>query len=433
MPAQADRQQPLELTFGGLFRFTLFYPMTDIGYTLQGTDPSGTMARWGKLHTAHGVIETPVFMPVGTQASVKALAPDDLYALGAQIILANTYHLYLRPGAETVAALGGLHRFMRWDGPLLTDSGGFQVFSLAHRRKLTDDGVIFSSHLDGSRHHFTPASVMRTELLLGADIIMVLDECTPGDSEHAYNVRALQRTHKWAAECQTAFVQLRQQQDAWPNPAPMLFGIVQGGIYADLRAQSAQILAAMNFPGYAVGGLSVGESKADMHRVLEHTTPLLPAEKPRYLMGVGSPEDLFECIARGIDMFDCVLPTRLARNGALLTHVGRIPIKSTRYARIDAPIEEGCACYTCQNFSLAYLNHLYRAAELLAYRLNTIHNVYFMVNLAKRIRASLIAGDFASYKADFLAAYKVADHEADTAQRAARVASIKKPRLRIKD
>jgi queuine tRNA-ribosyltransferase len=396
------------------------------GFTLQGSDTSGSMARWGTLHTAHGVVETPVFMPVGTQATVKALAPDDLRDLGAQIILANTYHLYLRPGAETVAALGGLHRFMRWDGPLLTDSGGFQVFSLADRRKLTADGVIFSSHLDGSRHTFTPASVMRTELLLGADIIMTLDECTPADSDHAYNVAALGRTHRWAAQCLTAFNELRLQRDEWPNPDPLLFGIVQGATFLDLRAESAATLAALDLPGYAIGGLSVGESKEQMHAVLEHTTPRLPATKPRYLMGVGSPEDLFECIARGIDMFDCVLPTRLARNGALLTRQGRIPIKSTRYALADRPIEEGCACYTCRNFSLAYLNHLYRAEELLAYRLNSIHNVHFMVNLAKEIRAALIVGEFAALRAAFLADYKVADRAADAAQRAARIASIKR-------
>ncbi len=403
----------------------------DIGFTLQGTDSSGSLARWGTLGTAHGPVETPVFMPVGTQATVKALAPDDLRELGAQIILANTYHLYLRPGADTIAALGGLHRFMRWDGPILTDSGGFQVFSLAHRRKLTDEGVIFSSHLDGSRHTFTPASVMQTELLLGADMIMTLDECTPGDSDHAYNVAALRRTHRWAAECKAAFAELRAQRGDWPNPAPMLFGIVQGATFLDLRADSARALVALDLPGYAVGGLSVGESKADMHRVLEHTTPLLPAAKPRYLMVVGSPEDLFECVARGIDMFDCVLPTRLARNGALLTRQGRLPIKSTRYSRVDAPIEAGCACYTCRNFSLAYLNHLYRAEELLAYRLNTIHNVHFMVNLARQIRTAVINGEFTTYKAAFLADYQVADREADAAQRSARVARIKQGRLGV--
>ncbi len=407
--------------------FVVYQAMTDdIGFTLQGSDGGGSMARWGTLRTAHGVVETPVFMPVGTQATVKALAPGDLRDLGAQIILANTYHLYLRPGAETIAALGGLHRFMSWDGPLLTDSGGFQVFSLADRRKLTDDGVIFSSHLDGSRHTFSPASVMRTELLLGADIIMTLDECTPGDSDHAYNQEALARTHRWAAQCLAAFNELRAQRDDWPNQAPMLFGIVQGATFLDLRAESAKALSELNFPGYAVGGLSVGESKEQMNVVLEQTTPLLPADKPRYLMGVGSPEDLFECVARGIDMFDCVLPTRLARNGALLTRQGRIPLKSTRYALADRPIEEGCTCYTCRNFSLAYLNHLYRAEELLAYRLNSIHNVHFMVNLAKEIRTALMAGEFTALRASFLADYKVADREADAAQRAARIASVKR-------
>ncbi len=397
-----------------------------LGFDLQGCDPSGTLARWGVLHTAHGDVQTPVFMPVGTQATVKALAPDDLLAMDAQIILSNTYHLYLRPGAQTIADLGGLHGFMRWPRPILTDSGGFQVFSLAGRRKLTAEGVVFQSHLDGSRHLFTPASVMETESLLGADVIMALDECAPAESDHAYHRQALARTHQWAAQCKAAFAHLQAAEgDRFPNPYQLLFGIVQGGIYPDLRAESAAALSDLDFPGYGVGGLSVGESKAQMYEITALTTPLLPANKPRYLMGVGSPEDLLACIAGGVDMFDCVLPSRLARNGALLTQAGRLQVKSPRYAKLDAPIEEGCTCYTCQHFSLAYLNHLYRAEELLSYRLNTIHNLHFMVELTRQIRAALIAGRFSSYKVEFLARYQPANQEVAASQRAARVRAMR--------
>jgi queuine tRNA-ribosyltransferase len=370
-------------------------------------DTAVGVARAGVVWTPHGAIQTPAFMPVGTQASVKSVSPDELWQLKASIILANTYHLYLRPGAEVIEKFGGLHHFMSWSGPILTDSGGFQVFSLAHNRKLDDDGVTFKSHIDGSTHRFTPEMVMRVQEQLGADIIMVLDECTPHPSSHEYNRLAVARTHSWAERCLKAHSRGDQA----------LFGIVQGSIYPDLRQQSASTLAALGFPGYAIGGLSVGEPKADMHRILEKTTPLLPWNKPRYLMGVGSPEDLLECVARGIDMFDCVLPTRVARNGALLTREGRLPIKSSRFALEDRPIEPNCDCYTCINFSLGYLHHLYRAEELLVYRLNSIHNLRFMTRIVEEIRAAILDGSFNQYREEFLARYKTTDREAAVRQR----------------
>ncbi len=365
-------------------------------------------ARAGVLTTPHGAIETPIFMPVGTQATVKSVSPDDLRGLGAQVILSNTYHLYLRPGSDVIERLGGLHRFMAWDRTVLTDSGGFQVFSLAHNRKITDEGVTFKSHIDGSTHHFTPEMVMRVEGQLGADIIMVLDECTPYPSSHEYNRRALNRTHAWAERCLAVH----------SNPAQALFAIVQGSTYTDLRQESARTLSALDFPGYGIGGLSVGEPKEEMHHMLEETTPLLPADKPRYLMGVGSPEDLVECVARGVDMFDCVLPTRVARNGALLTRDGRLPIKSSRFALADTPIEPECDCYTCQHFTLGYLHHLFKAQELLAYRLNSIHNLRFMARVTAEIRASILDGTFSHYREQFLSCYKPSDRQLAVDQRA---------------
>lgn len=364
-------------------------------------------ARAGRITTPHGEITTPVFMPVGTQATVKSLSPDELWGVKAQIILGNTYHLYLRPGAGLIERFDGLHRFMGWSGPILTDSGGFQVFSLAHNRKLDDDGVTFKSQIDGSSHRFTPEIVIGVEEQLGADIIMVLDECTPHPSTYEYNKRALARTHAWAERCLGA--QMRTDQ--------ALFAIVQGSIYEDLRQESARTLSALDFPGYAIGGLSVGEPKEDMHRILEATVPLLPASKPRYLMGVGSPEDLVECVARGIDMFDCVLPTRVARNGALLTRDGRLPIKSSRFAGEDRPIEPDCDCYACTHFSLGYLHHLYKAEELLAYRLNSIHNLRFMTRIIAEIRNAILDNSFNSYREEFLARYKTTDRAAAVKQR----------------
>lgn len=377
-------------------------------FQLEATQstPVGT-ARAGQVQTPHGEITTPVFMPVGTQASVKSLSPDELKGVDAQIILGNTYHLYLRPGADLVEKFGGLHGFMGWNRPVLTDSGGFQVFSLSHNNKIDDEGVTFKSHLDGSTHRFTPEMVMRVEEQLGADIIMVLDECTPFPSSHEYNRKALSRTHSWAERC------LR----AHSRPDQALFGIVQGSTFLDLRRESAQTLSALDFPGYGIGGLSVGEPKEEMHHSLEETTPLLPETKPRYLMGVGSPEDLVECVARGIDMFDCVLPTRVARNGALLTQDGRLPIKSPRFAAIQEPIEPDCDCYTCQNFTLGYLHHLFRAKELLAYRLNSIHNLRFMTRTIAEIRSSILDNTFNLYREEFLARYVTSNREMAVKQR----------------
>ncbi len=357
-------------------------------------------ARAGILHTPHGDIPTPVFMPVGTQATVKTLAPDDLHDLQAKLILGNAYHLYLRPGADLIADFGGLHNFMHWDGAILTDSGGFQVFSLAGLREVDDDGVTFRSHIDGSQHRFTPESVIEIEEKIGADIIMVLDECPPPD-DYDYNVEALTRTHRWAERCKVA----HKRTDL------ALYGIVQGGIFADLRTRSAEFLTSLEFPGYGIGGLSVGETKAEMHAILDLIHPILPRHKPRYLMGVGSPEDLFECVSRGVDQFDCVLPTRIARNGAVFTHQGRINLRNARFATDKNPIELDCQCYTCQNFSLAYLRHLVIAKETLVLRLATQHNLHFMLETMRRIRQSILDGTFVDYKNSFLAAYQAVPEE----------------------
>ncbi len=383
-----------------------------IDFTLLRTD-SDTRARLGRIVTPHGEIATPAFAPVGTQATVKALDPRDLHELGAELILGNTYHLYLRPGADLVAEMGGLHSFMGWGGPILTDSGGFQVFSLAQNRKVTDEGVEFRSHIDGSRHLFTPEMVVRTQEQLGADIIMVLDECAePGD--RAYNEQALARTHAWAERCLRA--QTRSDQ--------ALFGIVQGGVFPDLRRQSAAYLSALDFPGYAIGGLSVGEPKEEMHAMLDITTPLLPEARPRYLMGVGAPEDLLEGVARGIDLFDCVLPTRLARNASLFTRTGRLNMRNAQFARDAAPIEASCQCYTCRHFSRAYLRHLFRAGELLAYRLATIHNVYFLLALMREIREAIAGGGFRAFKREFMGQYRVISHEVRAASRERRKSRV---------
>lgn len=336
-------------------------------------------ARAGILHTPHGDVPTPVFMPVGTQATVKTMSPRDLREVGASLILANTYHLYLRPGAETVAKLGGLHRFMGWEGPILTDSGGFQIFSLQALRQVDEDGVTFRSHLDGSLHRFTPERVIAIQEQLGADIIMALDEC-PDPHDYAYNLAALDRTHRWAERCLRAHT----------RPDQALFGIVQGGIFPDLRAQSAAFLTRLDFPGYGIGGLSVGETKAEMHAVLDLLDALLPPEKPRYLMGVGTPEDLIACVVRGIDMFDSVLPTRLARHRAALTRTGRINLRNACYAEAPGPLDPGCACYTCQTFSLAYLHHLVKADEILGLHLLTIHNLHLMLTVAREIREAIL-------------------------------------------
>jgi len=375
------------------------------GFTVNCEDVD-SRARLGRMDTPHGEIATPAFAPVGTQATVKALDPRDLENLGTELILSNTYHLYLRPGADLIAEMGGLHRFMGWDGPILTDSGGFQVFSLAEKRQVSDEGVVFASHINGSRHLFTPEMVVRVQEQLGADIIMCLDECAE-PLDRAYNEQALTRTHAWAERCRAA--QRRSDQ--------ALFGIVQGGIFADLREASARFLADLDFPGYAIGGLSVGETKEQMYSMLDVTVPLLPVDKPRYLMGVGAPEDLLEGVARGVDLFDCVLPTRLARNAALFTRQGRLNIRNAQFARDGRPVEVGCSCYTCQHFSRAYLRHLFKAGELLAYRLATIHNVHFLLALMRDIRAALAQGRFLAFKEAFLAHYPIIPHEVRAANR----------------
>lgn len=373
--------------------------MTGFGYSLVKEDEK-TRARVGIIHTPHGDIPTPAFAPVGTQATVKTLTPDELRDLGATLILSNTYHLHLRPGSSLIERLGGLHRFMGWDHPILTDSGGFQIFSLQELRTFREDGVLFRSHIDGSQHLFTPESVIQLEEQLGADIIMCLDECAP-PHDYEYNVQAMERTHRWAERCRNA--QRRRDQ--------ALFGIVQGGVFTDLRAQSAEYLRSLDFPGYAIGGLSVGEPKDMMNAMLDVIEPLLPNNKPRYLMGVGSPEDFFAGVKRGIDLFDCVLPTRIARNAALLTHLGRLNIRNAQFAEDPRPIEEGCACYTCQRFSRAYLRHLFKADELLGLRLATLHNLHFELSLMQRIRQSILDGAFDQLEKEFLACFRTIDHE----------------------
>lgn len=373
-----------------------------------------TAARTGVLLTPHGPVHTPAFMPVGTQATVKTLSPDELRDLGADCILSNSYHLELRPGSEVVARLGGLHRFMGWDRAILTDSGGFQLFSLAHLREINEEGVRFSSHVDGSEHFFSPEEVMRIEENLGADVIMAFDECAPYPGSYEYTVQAMERTHRWAERCLAAHTRKDQA----------LFGIVQGGVFPDLRRKSAEFLRQLGFEGYGIGGLSVGEPKATMYSVLEQTVLHLPASKPRYLMGVGSPEDLVECAARGVDMFDCVLPTRIARNGALFTHHGRINIRNAQYLEDPSPVEDGCQCYSCRNFSRAYLRHLIKSEEVLGLRLTTIHNLHFLLELARQIRTSIADGSFPALLEQFRAHYETVDEEVRAANRAARAAAF---------
>jgi queuine tRNA-ribosyltransferase len=355
-----------------------------------------TMARRGRLHTPHGTIETPVFMPVGTQATVKTMAPWELREIGAGIILSNTYHLHLRPGEELVQEAGGLHSFMRWDGAILTDSGGFQVFSLADLRKITDEGVQFRSHLDGSPRFFSPESVMRIENALGADIIMAFDECPPYPASREYLEVSLRRTLDWARRCKAAHARPDEQA---------LFGIVQGGEHRDLRRAAVEALVEMEFPGYAIGGLSVGEPKPLMYEILEFTTPLLPADKPRYLMGVGSPDDLFEGVQRGVDMFDCVLPTRIARNGTVLTSRGKLVIRNAQYAKDMSPLDEDCSCKVCQTFTRAYIRHLIKADEVLGIRLTTYHNLYFLLRTMENIRKAIEEDRFLEYKKEFYKSY----------------------------
>lgn len=349
-------------------------------------------ARAGVFHTPHGDIPTPIFAPVGTQATVKAVTPAQLHEIGASLVLSNTYHLYLRPGADLVAEMGGLHRFMNWPNPILTDSGGFQVFSLAEMRRIDDDGVTFKSHIDGSTHRLTPEKAVEVQEKLGADIIMAFDECAP-PYDRAYNERAMARTHAWVRRCMAARTRADQA----------LFGIVQGGVFPDLRAQSAEFIAALDLPGNAIGGLSVGETKPEMHTMIEVVNAILPPHKPRYLMGVGSPEDLVNGILRGIDIFDCVLPTRLARHQAALTMTGRINLMNQINARDHHPIDEQCGCYTCQNYTRAYLRHLIVAKEMLAATLISIHNLFTLLELVRRARQAIIEHRYNQFAADFLA------------------------------
>ena len=357
--------------------------------TFQVTHQDGA-ARRGILLLPHGRVDTPQFMPVGTVASVKAIAPDDLQAMGAQIILGNTYHLMLRPGAELVQEMGGLHRFMSFGaGNILTDSGGFQVYSLAKQRQITEEGALFRSHLDGSKHLLSPERAVEIQLQLGSDILMAFDECPPAQSERDYFEESLARTTRWAQRC----------KDEWRRRggAGSLFGIVQGGLLPDLRARHAAEIVAMDFPGTALGGFSVGETPQAMWEGVQHAAPLLPADKPRYLMGVGTPEDLLRCALAGVDLFDCVMPTRVARNGLLFTRRGRLQIKSARYARDARPADESCRCYTCRTFTRAYLRHLFAAQELLAFRLNSLHNLTFYLDLMAGLRAAIERGEAQTY------------------------------------
>ena len=370
---------------------------------------AGSWARAGTISTPHGSIRTPIFMPVGTQATVKSVSPEELREAGAQIILANTYHLMLRPGSELIAGLGGLHSFMHWDGPLLTDSGGFQVFSLGHLRKLSEEGATFKSHLDGSPQVLTPESVMRIEAELGADIILPLDICAAYPCTELEAKQAMGRTHRWAERA----LQARQTYSS----GQALFGIVQGAFEAELREQSARFIGSLPFPGLSIGGLSVGEPKEMMWEMLRHVTPALPREKPRHLLGVGSPEDLVLGVGLGMDMFDCVLPTRVARHGGLFTASGRVSVKSSRFRGERGPIEEECDCYTCRNYSAAYIHHLARTEELLYYRLGSIHNIRYMLRLANQLRDSILAGTYPAFRDDFMQRYVPASEKVREEQR----------------
>jgi queuine tRNA-ribosyltransferase len=366
-------------------------PMSASFFELLATDGGG---RAGVIHTPHGDLQTPLFAPVGTQATVKAITPEQLQQIGATLVLANSYHLYLRPGDERIAALGGLHEFMAWKGPILTDSGGFQVFSLTESRQIDPDGVTFRSHIDGSTHRLTPEKVIAIQENLGADIIMAFDECTE-PHDHAYNEQAMMRTHNWAERCLAAKTRSDQA----------LFGIVQGGIFPDLREQSASTIASMGFPGIAIGGLSVGESKEDMLAMLDIVGSVLPQDRPRYLMGVGFPDDLIEAVKRGIDMFDCVLPTRMARNHTALTRLGRLNLRNATFAEDVRPIDPDCKCYTCSTFTRAYLRHLIASGEMLAATLLTIHNLHTLISLAADLRQAVIDGRLDRFSDQFLTNY----------------------------
>jgi len=357
-------------------------------------------ARLGRIHTPHGVMETPAFMPVGTQATVKTMSPEELKAMDAHIILSNTYHLFLRPGHDLIKRAGGLHKFMNWDRPILTDSGGFQVFSLSEMRKITEEGVQFRSHLNGDKLFLSPEKAMEIQNALGSDIMMAFDECPPAGADHAYVKQSLERTTRWAERCLASHARPSDQA---------LFAIVQGGMFADLRKQSADELTSMDFPGYAIGGLSVGEPKPVMYAMLEETVPLLPADKTRYLMGVGSPDALLEGAIRGVDMFDCVLPTRIARNGTTMTSEGRVVVRNAKYAEDFGPLDPACDCYTCRNYSRAYIRHLIKADESFGIRLTTYHNLHFLLQLMRDVRQAIADDCLLDFRDAFFSKYGL-DH-----------------------
>lgn len=357
-----------------------------------------TGARLGKIHTSHGVINTPIFMPVGTQATVKSMTSEDLEEMDANIILGNTYHLYLRPGQEIMEKAGGLHKFMHWDRPILTDSGGFQVFSLNDLRKITEEGVEFCSHLDGSRHFMSPEKSVDMQNTIGADIIMCFDECAPADADYEYTKKSMEMTTRWAKRCKDAH---RRPDDQ------ALFGIVQGGMYEDLRAESVRGLTEIDFPGYSIGGLSVGESKDTMYRILDATVPLLPKDKPRYLMGVGSVDALLEGVIRGVDMFDCVLQTRIARNGTAMTSQGKVVVRNATYKEDFTPLDPECDCFVCRNYTRAYLRHLVKCNEILGARLLTYHNLYFTLKLMEKVRNAIMEDNLLAFKESFFQKYGI--------------------------
>ena len=369
--------------------------MAAVTYELIKKD-SRTKARRGRVNTPHGPIETPVFMPVGTAGTVKAMKPEEVRDMGAQIILGNTYHLYLRPGHEVVKAAGGLHKFMNWERAILTDSGGFQVFSLGAMRKISEEGVEFRSHIDGSKHMLSPEKSMEIQNALGSDIMMAFDECAPYPADRNYVKNSLERTTRWLKRCKEYHKNTEQRS---------LFGIMQGGMYKDLRKQSAEEIVELDLPGYAIGGLSVGEPKEIMYEVMDDCVDYLPADKPRYLMGVGSPDCLFEGVERGIDMFDCVLPTRIARHGMAMTSQGRVNIKNAKYERDFTPLDPNCDCYTCRNYSKAYLRHLFKSDEILSSMLMTTHNLHFLVNTMAGIRKAIEEDRFLEYKKEFYDSY----------------------------
>ena len=368
-------------------------------------------ARRGQLKTAHGVIDTPAFMPVGTQGSVKGVSPRELRELNAQIILGNTYHLFVRPGLDVIKHFGGLHNFMSWDGPILTDSGGYQIFSLAKLRKITEDGVEFQNHIDGARAFISPEIAMEIQAALGSDIAMVLDECVPFPCEYDYAAKSAEMTTRWAKRCKTVAASLRDAHPARSAAATkqLLFGIIQGGAFDDLRRASAQAMVELDFDGYAIGGVSVGEPEEEMMRAVESAEPFLPPDKPRYAMGLGTPPQMLQMIARGMDMFDCVLPTRLARNGTAFTAKGTLNLKNAEFTLDKRPIEENCACETCRQFARGYIRHLIKAEEILGLRLITLHNLHSYLNLMSKARTEIENGTFDQFRKAFVAEYKTRD------------------------